>query len=87
MIPKSPIPYAWIDTYYPVMNTPLERNLQALDDDGNVIWEADLEEHAEAADPEAHKYSNAVPAFHGLSKGADVSGKVYTIFELVAMDF
>lgn len=69
------------------MNTPLERNLQALDDDGNVIWEADLEEHAEAADPEAHRYSNAVPAFHGLSKGADVSGKVSAISELVGVVF
>ncbi|KIK63268.1 hypothetical protein GYMLUDRAFT_222344 [Collybiopsis luxurians FD-317 M1] len=76
MIPKSPFSYAWIDTYYPLMNTPLERNLQALDGDGNVVWEADLEEHADAEDPEAHKYSNTVPTFHGLSKGADVSGKL-----------
>ncbi|KAE9399632.1 Zn-dependent exopeptidase [Gymnopus androsaceus JB14] len=84
MIPKAPIPYAWIDTYYPVMNTPLDRNLQALDEDGNVMWEADLKEHADAADPEAHKYSDAVPTFHGLSKGADVSGKlVYANYGLI----
>jgi N-acetylated-alpha-linked acidic dipeptidase len=84
MIPKSPIPYAWIDTYYPVMNTPLDRNLQALDEDGKVIWEADLDEHADANDPEAHKYSNAVPTFHGLSKGADVSGKlIYANYGLI----
>lgn len=76
MIPKAPVPYAWIDTYYPLMNTPLERNLQTLDAEGKVLWEADLEEHAEEEDPEAHKFSNSVPTFHGLSKGADVTGRV-----------
>ncbi|KAJ3782994.1 Zn-dependent exopeptidase [Lentinula aff. detonsa] len=84
MIPKAHAPYAWIDTYYPVMNTPLERNLQTLDADGKVLWEADLEEHAEPEDPEAHKYSDSVPTFHGLSKGADVSGKlIYANYGLV----
>ncbi|KAJ4474266.1 Zn-dependent exopeptidase [Lentinula aciculospora] len=84
MIPKAYVPYAWIDTYYPVMNTPLERNLLALDAEGKVLWEADLEEHAEEEDPEAHKFSNAVPTFHGLSKGADVSGKlVYANYGLI----
>ncbi|KAJ3759395.1 Zn-dependent exopeptidase [Lentinula raphanica] len=84
MIPKALVPYAWIDTYYPVMNTPLERNLQALDAEGKILWEADLEEHAEQEDPEAHKHSNTVPTFHGLSKGADVSGQlIYANYGLI----
>ncbi|KAF5391031.1 hypothetical protein D9757_004051 [Collybiopsis confluens] len=76
MLVKSPFRYAWIDEYYPVMNTPLERNLQAFDSDGNLIWEADLDEQADPEDPDAYKYSNAVPTFHGFSKGADVTGKL-----------
>ncbi|KAJ3720546.1 hypothetical protein C8R42DRAFT_627782 [Lentinula raphanica] len=84
MVPKALVPYAWIDTYYPVMNTPLERNLQALDAEGKILWEADLEEHAEQEDPEAHKHSNTVPTFHGLSKGADVSGQlIYANYGLI----
>ncbi|KAJ3930452.1 MAG: Zn-dependent exopeptidase [Lentinula lateritia] len=84
MIPKAPVPYAWIDTYYPLMNTPLERNLQTLDAEGKVLWEADLEEHAEEEDPEAHKFSNSVPTFHGLSKGADVTGRlIYANYGLI----
>ncbi|KAF5360315.1 hypothetical protein D9758_009125 [Tetrapyrgos nigripes] len=69
-------PRAWIDIYYPVMNTPLERNLQALDDDGNVLWEADLTEHADETDSDAGKHADAVPTFHGYSRGGDVSGKL-----------
>ncbi|THU79246.1 transferrin receptor ectodomain, apical domain-containing protein [Dendrothele bispora CBS 962.96] len=75
-IPKTRKPKAWIDIYYPVMNTPLDRNLQALDDDGKVIWEADLTEHADDTDSAAGKYADAVPTFHGLSRGGDVSGKL-----------
>lgn len=58
------------------MNTPLDRTLQALDEDGKVVWEADLEENASDVDPEAGKYSDAVPTFHGLSAAGNVTGKV-----------
>ena len=69
-------PRAWIDTYYPVMNTPLERTLQIVDKNGTVIWQADLIEVADETDPEAGKYFNSVPTFHGLSRGGDVTGKL-----------
>ena len=69
-------PRAWIDTYYPVMNTPLERTLQIVDKNGTVIWQADLIEVADETDPEAGKYFDSVPIFHGLSKGGDVTGKL-----------
>ncbi|KAG7440790.1 Zn-dependent exopeptidase [Guyanagaster necrorhizus] len=75
-IPKTFTAQAWIDVYYPVMNTPLDRAVQALDPEGNVIWDADLTEHAGDTDPEAGEYYDFVPTFHGLSKGGDVTGKL-----------
>lgn len=69
-------PTAWIDTYYPVMNTPLDRRVEILDEDGEVVWSADLEEQADETDPEAGKYKDAVPTFHGLSRGGEVQGKL-----------
>jgi len=67
-------PVAWIDTYYPVMNTGLEQRLEILESDGSVRWTATLEEDGDDADPEAARYRTAVPTWHGLSKGGDVSG-------------
>ncbi|TDL29247.1 Zn-dependent exopeptidase [Rickenella mellea] len=75
-IPKLDRPAAWIDTYYPVLNSPGERSVEVLGEDGKVVWKADVEENSDAADPDAHKYVNAVPAFHGLSKGGDVQGRL-----------
>lgn len=69
-------PTAWIDTYYPVMNTPLDRGVEILDEDGEVVWSADLEEQADETDPEAGKYKDAVPTFHGLSRGGEAQGKL-----------
>ncbi len=69
-------PTAWIDIYYPVMNTPLDRSLEILDDGGNSVWKANLEEIADETDPDAGEFSNAVPTWHGLSKGGEVTGKL-----------
>ena len=76
-IPSAKTTSAWIDTYYPVMNSPLDRSLQIHDEDGNAVWNAHIEEVAEdVLDPEAGKYAEAVPAFHGLSRGGEVEGKL-----------
>ena len=75
-ISKTHQPRAWIDTYYPVMNTPLERTLEIICKNGTVIWQADLVEEADETDPEAGKYFDSVPIFHGLSRGGDVTGKL-----------
>ncbi|KAF9269786.1 Zn-dependent exopeptidase [Marasmius fiardii PR-910] len=75
-ITKLNKPQAWVDTYYPVLNTPLERNLQALNEQGEVVWEADLDENPDKTDPDAHRYANAVPTFHGLSGAGDVKGEL-----------
>jgi N-acetylated-alpha-linked acidic dipeptidase len=69
-------PATWIDEYYPVMNTALERSLDVLDDLGNSIFSANLEEAGDERDPEAEKYKDAVPAWHGLSADGDVVGKL-----------
>ncbi|KIM91173.1 hypothetical protein PILCRDRAFT_811678 [Piloderma croceum F 1598] len=75
-ITSSKAPSAWIDVYYPVLNTPLDRSLQILGNDGKPVWSADLAEHGDKLDPEAAKYADAVPAFHGLSKGGEVEGQL-----------
>ena len=68
-------PTAWIDTYYPLLNTPLDRHLEVLDTSGNVVWKADLEEVGDAADPSS-EYAQAVPAWHGLSRGGEATGRL-----------
>ena len=65
-------PSAWIDTYYPILNTPLERELQIIGDDGTVIWNADVEE-VEVEGDEAGKFAKTIGAWHGLSKAGDVT--------------
>ncbi|KAL5632103.1 hypothetical protein ACGC1H_000206 [Rhizoctonia solani] len=57
-------PRAWIDTYYPLLETPGERKLEILDANGAVSWSANLEE------------GDAISAWHAWSKSADVKGKV-----------
>ncbi|KAH9943274.1 Zn-dependent exopeptidase [Epithele typhae] len=69
-------PIAWIDKYFPVMNTPLDRALSILGEGGKPVWEADLVEDGDPRDPEAGKYRDAVPTFHGLSADGDVKGEI-----------
>ncbi|KAI0353023.1 Zn-dependent exopeptidase [Trametes cingulata] len=73
-INKLTKPNAWIDTYYPLMNTPLDRSLSIMDGDGNALWEAELEEDGDPRDPDAAKHKDAVPVFHGFSADGEVEG-------------
>ncbi|KZT43059.1 Zn-dependent exopeptidase [Sistotremastrum suecicum HHB10207 ss-3] len=74
-------PSAWIDTYYTLLTTPKDRALQILGDDGEAVWDADLTEHADETDPEAHKYATDIPTFHGYSHGGSAEGQlVYANF-------
>ncbi|EKM53973.1 uncharacterized protein PHACADRAFT_257507 [Phanerochaete carnosa HHB-10118-sp] len=75
-IPHLNAPTAWIDVYYPVMNTPINLSLSILGEDGLPVWTAPLEEVADETDPDAGKYAEAVPTFHGLSASGEVSGKL-----------
>ncbi len=69
-------PTAWIDIYYPILDTPLDRNLSIINSKGSVEWEADLEEDGDPRDADAHKYRTAVPTWHGFSRGGDVTGEL-----------
>ncbi|OAX37893.1 Zn-dependent exopeptidase [Rhizopogon vinicolor AM-OR11-026] len=69
-------PKAWIDVYYPILNSPLDRSLEILGDDGKPVWSAELEEVADETDPYAFEFANAVPAWHGISKGGQAEGKL-----------
>jgi N-acetylated-alpha-linked acidic dipeptidase len=67
---------AWIDIYYPVLNTPREREVEILGPDGEAVWSANLEEEGDPLDEDAAKFHDAVPAFHGLSADGDVEGQL-----------
>jgi N-acetylated-alpha-linked acidic dipeptidase len=67
-------PTAWIDVYYPVLNLPLDRSLEIIDDDGTSVFSADLVEDGDPRDPEAAKYRDYIPTWHGLSSSGDVTG-------------
>ncbi|KZT29237.1 Zn-dependent exopeptidase [Neolentinus lepideus HHB14362 ss-1] len=69
-------PNAWIDVYYPVMNTPLDRKLEIVSGDGEVVWSANVEEIADDTDSEAGQYVEAVPTFHGLSRNGTAEGQL-----------
>lgn len=69
-------PEAWIDTYYPILNTPLDRSLEILGDDGNAVWKAELEETADELDSDAHAYAKSIGAWHGLSSDGTAEGRL-----------
>lgn len=58
------------------MNTPLDRSLQIIDKDGKPQWEADLVEDGDPLDPEAAKYRDYIPTWHGFSKNGTADGQL-----------
>lgn len=73
---KSNKPSAWIDTYYPVLNTPVDHSLEILGENNDVVWSADLEEDGDSLDEDAHKYKDSVSTWHGLSKDGTAEGQL-----------
>ncbi|KAF9247405.1 hypothetical protein BU15DRAFT_84904 [Melanogaster broomeanus] len=69
-------PTAWIDTYYPILNSPLSHSLEILGEDGSPVWTAELEEVSDEADPDAAEFATAVPTWHGISCGGEAKGKL-----------
>ncbi|KIK69969.1 hypothetical protein GYMLUDRAFT_212939 [Collybiopsis luxurians FD-317 M1] len=69
-------PTAWVDVYYPYLDTPLDRSLDILDDAGNSVWSADLREDGNPLDEDAAKYRDAIPAWHGLSGPGEGLGQL-----------
>lgn len=75
-IPSLTSPKAWIDVYYPILNTPRDRSLEVLDESGEVDWSADVVEDGDSRDHDASEYRDYVPAWHGLSKGGEAIGEL-----------
>ncbi|KAJ6539641.1 hypothetical protein B0H19DRAFT_367906 [Mycena capillaripes] len=69
-------PTAWVDVYYPVMDTGREQRLEILSADGHAAWKADLVEDGDPLDADAHKHRNSVPTWHGASGDGDVQGQL-----------
>lgn len=69
-------PTAWIDVYYPVLNTPLDRSLAILGDDGTAVWNAKLEEAGDELDGDAYAHAESVGAWHGLSCDGEAEGRL-----------
>ncbi|KAI9513246.1 Zn-dependent exopeptidase [Russula earlei] len=69
-------PAAWIDVYYPVLNTPLDRALEILADDGTTVWKAKLEEVADELDRDAYEHAESIGTWHGLSFDGVAEGRL-----------
>ena len=63
------------------MNLPLDRSLEIVDDSNATLWAANLVEDGDPRDPEAAKYKDSVPTWHGLSFGGEAVG------ELIYVDY
>jgi N-acetylated-alpha-linked acidic dipeptidase len=59
-----------------MLNTPLDRSVEILGKDGKAVWSADLVEDGDPLDDEAHKYKDAVPTWHGLSRDGTAEGQL-----------
>ena len=75
---KLKSPNAWVDVYYPVMNTGNADgiSLEILGQDGGSIWTADLLEDGDPGDETAAKYKHAIPSWHGLSAAGVATGPI-----------
>ncbi|KAF9265384.1 Zn-dependent exopeptidase [Marasmius fiardii PR-910] len=69
-------PTAWIDVYYPKLDTPVGRSLDILDKNGNSRLSFDLNEDGDPLDEDAHAYRDFVPAWHGFSSHGEAEGQV-----------
>ena len=65
-IPRLKKATAWIDTYYPMLNYPVEQKMDIVEDDGTSVWSADLSEPILEGDPASH-HAKEVRPFHGFS--------------------
>ncbi|KAG2069015.1 Zn-dependent exopeptidase [Suillus decipiens] len=71
-------PAAWVDIYYPVMNTGNADGMvvELLGESDQPIWKADLLEDGDPRDETAAKYKDFIPPFHGLSAAGEAIGNL-----------
>ncbi|KAL0070019.1 Vacuolar protein sorting-associated protein 70 [Marasmius tenuissimus] len=70
-------PTAWIDVYYPELDTPAGRSVDILDKKGKSVWKADLDEDGDPLDEDAHEFKDFVAAWHGFSSNGEAEGQDY----------
>jgi len=73
---REPTPDAWIDVYYPYLDSPVSQSLEVLSSYNEVAWSADLVEDGDPLDADAHKYRNEIQAWHGYSAHGEAIGNV-----------
>jgi N-acetylated-alpha-linked acidic dipeptidase len=59
-----------------ILNYPFDKAVEMIDDDGHVVWSANLEEVADESDPDAYKASGAAPVYCAHSPNGDVTGNL-----------
>lgn len=69
-------PTAWIDVYYPDLDTPKQQDVEVLDQYGQTTWAANLAEEGDPLDEDAYNSQNDVPTWHYYSADGMVEGKV-----------
>lgn len=69
-------PQVWIDTYFPVLNKPVDREISILRaGTSDATWSAKLREDIVEGD-KFSQLRDEVPVFHGLSKNGNVTAQV-----------
>jgi N-acetylated-alpha-linked acidic dipeptidase len=69
-------PSAWVDIYHPLLDTPLNRSLDLLDEYDFPVWSVDLIEDGDPRDPDAHRHRDTIHAWHGYSAEGEATGQV-----------
>ncbi|KAJ3820410.1 Zn-dependent exopeptidase [Lentinula raphanica] len=69
-------PTAWIDVYYPELDTPKLQNVQVLDGDGRITWTANLTEEADPLDEDAYSSQQDVSTWHYYSADGEAEGQL-----------
>jgi N-acetylated-alpha-linked acidic dipeptidase len=72
-------PSAWVDIYHPMLDTPLDRSLDLLDEYDVPVWSADLVEDGDPGDPDAHRHRDTIHAWHSYSAEGEAVGQVCRI--------
>ncbi|KAJ3866487.1 Zn-dependent exopeptidase [Lentinula novae-zelandiae] len=80
-------PTAWIDVYYPDLDTPKQQDVEVLDQYGQTTWAANLNEEGDPLDEDAYHSRNDVPTWHYYSADGMVEGKLVYVNYGTKQDF
>lgn len=69
-------PRAWIDTYFPLLDTPHYQSLEIVDDDDNTVKTINLLEICDPRDEDAYHICDVVPPIHAYSADGNVTGEL-----------